>query len=81
MNIWTNSLDDGPTHGSTNIPYILAGNAGGFLKTGIHLSSPGPNHHVLTTVASAAGCRKANGDLVDDFGDPTAPGLITEIIA
>jgi uncharacterized protein DUF1552 len=81
VNIWTNSLDDGPTHGSTNIPYILGGDAGGFLKTGIHLSSPGPNHHVLTTVASAAGCRKANGDLVDDFGDPTAPGLISEIIA
>ena len=36
---------------------------------------------MFDTVASAAGCRKANGDLVDDFGDPTAPGLITEIIA
>ena len=81
VNIWTNSLDDGPTHGSTNIPYILAGNAGGFLKTGLHILSPGPNHRVLTTVASAAGCRKPNGDLLDNFGDPSAPGLITEIIA
>jgi hypothetical protein len=81
VNIWTNSLDDGPTHGSTNIPYILAGGAGGFLKTGQHIMSPGPNHRVLTTVASAAGCRKPNGDLVDNFGDPNAPGLITEIIA
>jgi hypothetical protein len=81
VNIWTNSLDDGPTHGSTNIPYVLGGNAGGFLKTGLHLMSPGPNHRVLTTVASAAGCRKPNGDLVDNFGDPSAPGLISEIIA
>ena len=81
VNIWTNSLDDGPTHGSTNIPYILGGGAGGFLKTGVHIMSPGANHRVLTTVASAAGCRKPNGDLVDNFGDPSAPGLITEIIA
>ncbi len=81
VNIWTNSLDDGPTHGSTNIPYVLAGGAGGFLKTGLHIMSPGANHRILSTVASAAGCRKANGDLVDNFGDPTAPGLITEIIA
>jgi hypothetical protein len=59
----------------------LGGNAGGFLKTGLHISAPGPSHRVLTTVASAAGCRKASGDLVDNFGDPSAPGLITEIIA
>ena len=81
INIWTNSLDNGPTHGSTNIPYVLGGGAGGFLKTGLHLMSPGASHRVLTTVASAAGCRKPNGDLVDNFGDPTAPGLISEIIA
>ena len=72
---------DGPTHGSTNIPYILGGNAGGFLETGVHIMSPGASHRGLTTVASAAGCRKPNGDLVDNFGDPMAPGLITEIIA
>jgi hypothetical protein len=81
VNIWTNSLDNGPTHGSTNIPYVIAGNAGGFLKTGMHLMSPGASHRVLTTIASAAGCRKPTGDLVDNFGDPSAPGLITEIIA
>ena len=81
INIWTNSLDNGPTHGSTNIPYLLAGTAGGFLKTGLHINTPGASHRVLTTVASAAGCRKPDGSLVDNFGDPSAPGLITEIIA
>jgi hypothetical protein len=25
--------------------------------------------------------RKANGDLVDNFGDPGTPGLVTEIVA
>src|SRR5258706_1727267 len=66
VNIWTNSLDDGPTHGSTNIPYVIGGNAAGFLKTGMHLMSPGASHRVLTTVASAAGCRKPHGDPVDN---------------
>ncbi|HET6281203.1 MAG TPA: DUF1552 domain-containing protein [Polyangia bacterium] len=81
VNIWTNSLDNGPTHGSTNIPYLLAGGAGGALKTGQHILSPGASHRVLTTIATAAGCRKPNGDPVDNFGDPSAPGLITEILA
>jgi hypothetical protein len=81
VNIWTNSLDDGPTHGSTNVPYVIAGSAGGFLKTGMHILVPGASHHVLTTIASAAGCRKPDGSLVDNFGDPSEPGLITELIA
>ncbi|HXI55143.1 MAG TPA: DUF1552 domain-containing protein [Polyangia bacterium] len=83
VNVWTNSLDDGPTHGSNNIPYVLAGGAAGFLKTGIHMVLPmgSANNLVLNTVVSAAGCRKANGDLVDNFGDPAFPGLIPEIIA
>jgi hypothetical protein len=81
VNVWTNSLDDGPTHGSTNVPYVIAGSGGGFLKTGQHVLSPGPSNRVLTTIASAAGCRKPDGSPVDNFGDPSAPGLITEIIA
>jgi hypothetical protein len=81
VNIWTNSLDDGPTHGSTNVPYVIAGSGGGFLKTGQHVLSPGASNRVLTTIASAAGCRKPDGSPVDNFGDPSAPGLITEIIA
>jgi hypothetical protein len=36
---------------------------------------------VLTTIATAAGCRKPDGSPVDNFGDPSAPGLITEILA
>jgi hypothetical protein len=81
VNIWTNSLDDGPTHGSTNVPYVIAGTGGGFLKTGQHVLAPGASNHVLTTVASAAGCRKPDGSPVDNFGDPSAPGLITAIVA
>jgi hypothetical protein len=60
---------------------VIAGNAGGFLKTGIHLKTTGYTSKVLSTLASAAGVRKADGSLVDNFGDPMSTGLITEIVA
>jgi hypothetical protein len=85
VNVLTNSVANGPPHSGRNIPYILAGSAGGFLKTGQHFLSSGTNQKVLNTIISAVGCRKANGDLVDDFGDPAPmagdPKLLTQIIA
>ncbi|HEY2903921.1 MAG TPA: DUF1552 domain-containing protein [Polyangia bacterium] len=83
VNVWTNSLDDGPTHGSNNIPYVIAGSGGGYLRTGLHVVMPAgtANNLVLNTVVSAAGCRKASGDPVDNFGDPMFPGLLTDVIA
>ena len=53
---------------------------GGVPKTGLHVRSPGASHRVLNTIISAAGGRKPNGDLVDNFGDPNTPGLIAELI-
>jgi hypothetical protein len=81
VNLWTNSTADGPPHSGKGIPHIIAGGAAGFLKTGLHLRSAGPSHRVLNTIISAAGVRKPNGDLVDNFGDPTTPGLVTDVIA
>jgi hypothetical protein len=81
VNLWVNSVADGPPHSGNNIPHVIAGNAGGFLKTGIHLKTTGYTSKVLSTLASAAGVRKADGSLVDNFGDPMSTGLITEIVA
>jgi hypothetical protein len=81
VNLWVNSVSDGPPHSGNNVPHVLAGNAGGFLKTGLHLKTTGYTSKVLSTIASAAGVRKASGDLIDNFGDPSSTGLISEIIA
>jgi Protein of unknown function (DUF1552) len=81
VNLWVNSVSDGPPHSGNNVPHVLAGNAGGFLKTGIHLKTTGYTSKVLSTLASATGVRKADGTLVDNFGDPMSTGLITEIVA
>jgi hypothetical protein len=81
VNLWVNSVSDGPPHSGNNVPHVLAGNAGGFLKTGIHLKTTGYTSKVLSTLASATGVRKADGTLIDNFGDPMSTGVITEIVA
>lgn len=80
VNLWCNSVSDGPPHSGKDVPHVLAGNAGGFLKTGQHIEAKGYNSSLLSTIISASGVRKANGDLVDDFGDPDSKGLVDAII-
>lgn len=84
--VWLNDLGNGPAHSARRIPFVLGGGAGGFLKQGQYVRAGGDgerNHaKMLSKIASAAGVRKENGDLVDDFGDPSlANGLITEAMA
>ena len=47
----------------------------------MHLRTTGPSHKVLNTITTAAGVRKPNGAPIDNFGDPTDPGVIPEMIA
>ena len=76
--LWTNDLSSGPCHSYRNLPYIIAGSGGGYLKTGHFIDardtgqkeSDGWVYHgqFFNTVINACGVRKDNGDLVDDFG-------------
>jgi hypothetical protein len=76
MAIWLNDLGNGPAHSSQNCPFVIAGGAGGFLKQGQFVNISGGNRaavnhaRVLNTIGSAAGLRKPDGNLIDDFGDP-----------
>lgn len=83
--VWYNDHGDGPAHGVSNCPFILAGSAGGFLKQGqcVRLKSAGPNHNrMLNTIASAVGVTNARGDHLDDFGDPgLQKGVLEELRA
>jgi hypothetical protein len=80
VNMWINSISDGPPHSGDDIPIVLAGGAGGFLKTGVHLRTEGYTSRVLNTLVTAAGVRKDDGAHVDDFGDPEGKGLIDELV-
>jgi Protein of unknown function (DUF1552) len=80
--LWTNSNGNGPPHDVGNVPHVLAGSGGGFLKTGQYLNLTVKNNKLLNTLGAAAGLRNAAGAPLDDFGDPgLAKGLIPEILA
>jgi hypothetical protein len=82
--VWYNDHGDGPAHGFTNIPYVLAGSAGGFFKQNLYISARGGANHnaMLNTIASSAGVRNARGEYLDDFGDPDyTKGVMSELMA
>ena len=81
--LWTNDLSNGPPHSYSNVPQILAGGAGGFLKTGQYIDAGNVTHNkFLNTIINAVGIRKDDGTLYDSFGDPSlAKGVINAMIA
>ncbi len=79
---YTNDLSD-KWHSYENVPYILAGSAGGFLKTGVYVDAGGvTNNKILNTIGAAVGCKNGSGGPLDDFGDPSLDkGLVDAIVA
>ncbi len=69
---WFNDNGNGPGHSPRNVPHIIAGSAGGFLRQGQYVQLEDVTNHarVLNTLGSAAGLRDGNGELISDFGDP-----------
>ena len=71
----TNSIDDGRGHTFNNLPIVVAGNGGGFLKQGEYMrfSAKKTNAQLLASLITAAGVPTAN------FG--AGGGQLTEIHA
>lgn len=82
--VWTNQVANG-NHSFTNVPWLLAGTAGGFLKTGQFYDVSAKKYltnRMLNTLLSATGVRKTGNAPVDDFGDASlAGGVIDELHA
>jgi hypothetical protein len=75
--VYVNDLATGG-HSYDNVPYLLAGRAGGALKTGLYVDAGDvprkvftANNKILNTIGAAVGCTNAAGRPLDDFGDPT----------
>jgi hypothetical protein len=75
--VWLNDLSNGPPHSTRNMPYVCAGGAGGFLKTGVYVDAGNMamNRYVthnkfLNTIGAAVGVKNGAGAPLDDFGDP-----------
>jgi hypothetical protein len=80
---WTNDLGHGVSHTYANIPWVLAGSYGGFLKQGLYVNAGNVTHNqLLNTLLTGMGVHKADGSPVDDFGDPSLKrGLISALLA
>ena len=81
--VWTNDLGHGVSHNYQNIPWVIAGSAGGYLKHGQYIDAGNVTHNqLLNPLLNAVGVRKTDGSLVDDFGDPSLKhGQIAAMLA
>jgi hypothetical protein len=72
--VWTNHMEDGQNHNCQKLPWVMAGQAGGYFKTGQCASSAGkPLNGVLADVANAIGVPMASWG-AETYGKPW-PGL------
>lgn len=83
MCLWTNDLSNGPPHSYSNVPQVIAGSAGGFLRTGQYIDAGGVTHNqFLNTLINAAKVRNDDESYYDSFGDASLErGVIPAMIA
>jgi hypothetical protein len=76
--LWVNSLADGPSHSYRNVPHVIWGNGGGYLKQGAYIDAGSvKNNQLLNTLISVA--IQDTGIKVEDFGEGT-PGMLTSVL-
>jgi hypothetical protein len=80
--LWTSHVAVGPSHSFNNLPVVVAGKAGGFLKTGQYIDAGNvTNNRLLNTLITANGVRDG-GAAVTNFGDASLQGgLIDTMVA
>ena len=72
--LWTVHVSEGPSHSFRNLPYVIAGNGGGYLKQGQYIDGGGAsNGQLLNTIINAAGVQSGS------FG--SASGELSAIMA
>lgn len=89
--VYANELSDGLEHNFMDMPFVIAGSAGGYLKQGQYLkvtqqqntkqSTDAPHNKLLTTLINAVGVRNTDGTPVANFGAFGESGEFTELKA
>ena len=70
--LWTSHVANGPSHSFNNLPIIIAGNAGGYLKQGQYIDAGGVGNNKLhNTLITAAGGRTNGGPYTGFAGATT----------
>jgi hypothetical protein len=67
--MWTSHVAAGPSHSFRNLPIIIAGSGGGYLKTGQYIDAGGvSNAKLFNTLITAAGGRSNGSDYTNFAG-------------
>jgi hypothetical protein len=74
--IFLNGMGEGKSHTRNNIPFVLAGGAGGAIKTGRFLTYDNAHNQLLVSVLHAFGFTGEN-----QFGDPAWSGPLPGLLA
>jgi hypothetical protein len=80
MVMMTFHISDGPSHSGSNVPHIIWGNGGGFLKTGQFIDAGKVTNNKLHNTLITAAIRDKSTATVD-FGKGTGNGMITGMLA
>jgi hypothetical protein len=78
--LWTNHVADGPSHSMKNVPHIIWGNGGGFLKTGQYIDAGNVTNNKLFNTLITAAIRDKSAMAVN-FGMGTGTGMIPGMLA
>jgi hypothetical protein len=78
--MWTNHVADGPSHSFRNVPHIIAGNGGGYLKQGTFIDAGNvTNNKLFNSLITAAVRDKSTW--TNDFGQGTGSGGLDAVVA
>jgi hypothetical protein len=78
--MWTNHVADGPSHSMSNVPHIIWGNGGGYLKTGQFIDAGKVTNNKLFNTLITAAIRDKSTTTVN-FGMGTGTGMIDGMLA
>jgi len=76
--MWTNHVSDGPSHSFKNVPHIIAGNGGGYLKQGAFVDAGNITNNKLFNTLIAAAIRDKD-PAPPSFGKGSGTGQIDAI--
>jgi hypothetical protein len=76
--MWTNHVADGPSHSMRNVPHIIWGNGGGYLKQGQYVDAGNVTNNLLFNTIIPAAIRDKSTATIN-FGMGTGTGQIAAI--
>jgi hypothetical protein len=78
--LWTNHVADGPSHSFRNVPHILWGNGGGYLKQGQFIDAGNATNNRLLNSLIAASVRDKM-EWTMNFGQGMGSGGLAGVLA